>query len=341
MQELSLNRCDRCGEPAKIFIGYGPHRFCKEHFNHFFEKRVRKTIRMNQLIKYGEKICVGVSGGKDSMVTLDLLYKIYGKQIRLEAVLIDEGIKGYRDKSMQIGIDYCKKNGIPYHTVSFESEFGLNMEGVMKKIHADQKLGSTCSFCGVFRRHFLNKKARELGADKLATGHNLDDEVQSIAMNLFNNNLTTLARLGEIASSLKDKGFVPRIKPLYDTPEKEIIAYAAFNGIEHYSEECCPYSWMANRNLYRKLLNELEEHSPGTKHSLLATFRELKPILLEKEMQKPREPMKEINGLEPGVFKQLEKLRKAGSSKTSGIKKDKTLTCAETKGTVEKSIEQV
>ncbi|MFH1391636.1 MAG: TIGR00269 family protein [Candidatus Diapherotrites archaeon] len=331
--------CDKCSEEAKIFIGYGPHRFCKEHFNHFFEKRIRKTIRMNQLVKYGEKIAVGVSGGKDSMVTLHLLNKIYENQIQLEAILIDEGIKGYRDKSMQVGIDYCEKNGIPYHTVSFESEFGLNMEDIMKKIHEDSKLGSTCSFCGVFRRQFLNSKALEIKADKIATGHNLDDEVQSIAMSFFNNDLGTVARSGPITGPKKPK-MVPRIKPLYETPEKEIIAYCALNKIEHYSEECCPYSWMAKRNHYRKMLNELEESVPGTKYSLLASFRELKPKLVEMEKEK-NENIKECvkcgnlsNGKICNACSQLERITKVSKiiqKESKTLKKKNSLTCVDTK----------
>lgn len=336
----NLNTCDKCSEEAKIQIPYGPHRFCAEHFNYFFEKRIRRNIRMNGLIQYGEKIAVGVSGGKDSMVTLHLLNKIYGKQNKIEAVLIDEGIKGYRDKSMQVGIDYCEKNGIPYHTVFFRKEFGIEMTDVMKKIHEDKSLGSTCSFCGVFRRHFLNQTSLDIKADKLATGHNLDDEVQSIAMSIFGNDLTRIARLGETAGNKKYDGFVPRIKPLYDTPEKEIIAYAAFNGIEHYYEECCPYSWMAKRNHYRKMLNELEESIPGTKYSLLASFKNLKPMLIQNEKLKNQEIKHCVkcgnlcNGEICSVCSQLNRIINAGKKITESrsLKKESSLTCVETKG---------
>src|SRR3989344_7824805 len=99
MQELKMNaatKCDKCDSQSKIILPYGPHRFCAEHFSNFFEDRVRKTIRTNELIKYGEKIAIGVSGGKDSMVTLHLLNKLYGNQAKIEAIMIDEGIPGYR-----------------------------------------------------------------------------------------------------------------------------------------------------------------------------------------------------------------------------------------------------
>jgi len=76
---MAQKQCVSCEKKAVIKLGYGPHSFCKEHFLHFFEKRVRKTIRENGLIKGREKIVVAYSGGKDSAVTLFLLNKIFGK----------------------------------------------------------------------------------------------------------------------------------------------------------------------------------------------------------------------------------------------------------------------
>lgn len=282
-------KCNKCPKDAKITLPYGPHKYCAEHFSEFFQSRVRKTIRMNRLVKYGEKIAVGVSGGKDSMVTLHLLSSIFGKSAmnKIEAIMVDEGIEGYRQKAIDIAANYCRANAIPFHIVKVKDAFGTSMDGVMAKF-SKKEAGSACSFCGVFRRQLLNSKALEIKADKLATGHNLDDECQSIAMSLFGNDLARLSRLGEIAGGRKAKGFVPRIKPLYEIPEKEIIAYALFNGIGFYGDECCPYSWMAKRNQYRKALNGLEDSMPGTKFSILASFRSLKP-LLAKAKAKPIE----------------------------------------------------
>src|SRR3989344_1921097 len=340
--------CDKCTEQAKIVLPYGPHRFCKEHFNEFFESRVRKTLRTNNLVEHGEKIAVGVSGGKDSMVTLHLLNKIYGQggRNKIVAIMIDEGISGYRDKSMEFGIKYCKAHGIEYITANFEKEIGITTADVAEQIHAGNLGGASCSYCGVFRRSVLSRKASEIGADKLATGHNMDDECQSILMNLFSNDFARLSRLGEVAGNMKLKGTVARIKPLYDTPEKEIIAYAALNGIEHYSEECCPHSWMAKRNQYRKLLNELESSQPGTKHGIMASFRNLKPMLVEMQKGSAEAIMECAQCGEPanselcGTCRQLGKIMEArGKGKnTAKQRMAKGESCALMKGTANKEM---
>ncbi len=258
--------CLKCGKNAQITLPYGPQHYCKTHFIELFEKRVRKTIRKNKLVLPGEKIVIGVSGGKDSMISLYLLKKIC-PQNEIIALMIDEGIHGYRNKAIDIAKKQCDSWNISYKIVSYEKEFGHSMDKIMKHLHQNKNLGSSCSFCGVFRRRLLNKFAKNLNADKLATGHNLDDEAQSIVMNVFDNDVKKFSRLGPIVGE-NQKNFIPRIKPLYEIPEKEIVAFASFKNIQHYSDECCPYSWQAKRNNYRNMLNDFEKTYPGTKHSV-------------------------------------------------------------------------
>ena len=112
-------KCDRCGKKAAMQLPYGPHSLCRQHFLEFFEKRVRKTCRENKLIGRKEKLLVAYSGGKDSAVTLYLVNKLFGKINKIEALLIDEGIEGYRDKALDIAEKNCKKWKIPFKRVSF------------------------------------------------------------------------------------------------------------------------------------------------------------------------------------------------------------------------------
>ncbi|MCX6801272.1 MAG: TIGR00269 family protein [Candidatus Diapherotrites archaeon] len=279
-------KCDRCGAKAAITLAYGPHHFCEKHFTDFFEKRFRKTARKYGLIRNGEKILVALSGGKDSTLLLHLLKKFYSRNHKIEALIIDEGISGYRDEAIKIAVKNCKKLGVKPKIVSFKKEFGVTNDKIMPLIFKNSKLGGTCAFCGTMRRNLMNRGAKRLGADKLATGHNLDDEAQSILMNIFNNDFERFRRTGATAGVMEHNGFVKRIKPFYETPEDEILAYCSFRGIEHFSGDCCPYSWTAKRNEYRKIIDDLEKKFPNTKFSLLRFYENLKPLLAQKKGEK-------------------------------------------------------
>lgn len=275
--------CCKCAKKADITLNYGPHKYCKEHFTEFFEKRFKKTIRKHKLFKQGEKIAVGVSGGKDSMLSIFLLKKLFGKTNPIEALIIDEGIPGYRDKAIKTAVKACKEWKVPFRVIEFRKEFGITGTEIMEKISASNELGkSCCAFCGPFRRTILNKHAKQVQASKLVTGHNLDDEAQNILMNVFGNHTDKFLRLGATTGIPEHQNFIPRIKPLYESPEKEIIAYCMFNNIPHYSEKCCPFSSKAKRNKFRALLNEFELKYPGTKFSIIGFFNEIKKHLQEK-----------------------------------------------------------
>ncbi|MEW6294924.1 MAG: TIGR00269 family protein [Candidatus Diapherotrites archaeon] len=337
LKESRQRKCDRCSRPHKIFLAYGPHYFCEKHFLEFFERRVKKTVRKFRLIKPGERIAVGVSGGKDSLTTLFLLNEFFSKSNELTALMLDEGIKGYRDKALKTAVMQCRQWKVPYKIVKFKERFGITMQEIMNKIEGKEELGSSCSFCGPMRRHLLNAVSMELKADKIATGHNLDDEVQSIAMNFFDNDLLRMARLGPIAGVKAFHQFVPRIKPLYECPESEIIAYANFKGIKYYGEECCPFSWQAKRNEFRSMINQMESKFPGTKYSILRFFMQLKPLI---EGKYKKAELKECSFCGAPSSKELcalcSKLKnlsrqKIVSARKTEAKKEGRLSCAQTK----------
>ncbi len=282
------NTCDRCKEKIAITLEYGPHRFCEKHFLYFFENRVKKTIRKYKMFRAHEKILVALSGGKDSVTLLHILAKYYSRLNRLEALIIDEGVKGYRDKSIKTAIDNCKALKVPYKVVSFKEEFGITNDKLMPLILNNPKMGGTCAFCGTMRRNIMNRYAKLLKADKLATGHNLDDEVQSFVMNVFNNDFERMKRMSANGGAVEHAGFVKRIKPLYETPEKEIIAYCAFKGLKTYSEECCPYSWTAKRNEYREMLNNFENRFPGTEYSIIRFYENLQKYVKPKSGERQK-----------------------------------------------------
>ena len=248
-------------------------------FIRYFERKVLKTIRQYNLIENNDNIIVAVSGGKDSLSCLYLMNKIAKKKMRIKvsALLIDEGIKGYRNGTIKTAKDFCKKNNIKLTIVSFKKEIGKTLDEIKNEFPDI----IPCSICGVFRRYLLNKYSRKLKAAKLATGHNLDDETQSIMMNQLRNNIPLSARLGPKTGVRKDPRFVPRIKPFYFLSEKECATYAFLKGVMTEFNEC-PYNTVSYRFEVREMLNNLEAKYPGTKHAIVASFLEVLPLLKEK-----------------------------------------------------------
>ena len=269
--------CLKCKKPAVTFIRYNGTHLCKPHFIEYFEKRVKKELKKQGKTEEGSKIGIAVSGGKDSIVTLHLMHDIFSKRrnISLYAITVDEGIKGYRDESIKTTINNCKKLGIEHHIISFKDAIGTTMDQIAS---LNDELGE-CTYCGVFRRFCLNTKTKELGISKLITGHNLDDMSQSILMNFINGDMKKLARLGPHKTI--QHGLVPRIMPLRVIPEKEIMLYAILKNIEFHNAEC-PYSLRASRRYYRDIIDNLESVNPGTRHSIINSYDNIKELLFER-----------------------------------------------------------
>jgi len=273
--------CKNCQEKP-VFTQISNVKLCKQHFIRYFEKKVFYTIKKFNLINNKDKLVAALSGGKDSTTILYLLNELSKKtkHFTISALLIDEGIKNYRDKTKEDAIEFCRKNNISLEIVSYKNEIGFTLDEML--LRTQQK---PCSICGVFRRYLLNKGARNLLATKLATGHNLDDEAQSILMNQFRRNNETSARLGPITGILEDKTFIRRIKPLYLLTEKEVAIYAFLKEFPVTFTEC-PNAKQGYRNDVRTMLNQLEAKYPGTKHSIVNTFLENLPNLKESYKKK-------------------------------------------------------
>jgi tRNA(Ile)-lysidine synthase TilS/MesJ len=215
-----------------------------------------------------DKICVAVSGGKDSM---SLLY-ILSKKWKVAALCIDEGIAGYREKTLKHLKDFCSKNKITLRVVSFEKETGMTLDvklkagrshDLMVKSPLMKTSNNACTVCGTMRRTLLNKYAQRF--DKLATGHNLDDEAQTVIMNLATYKPELMR--GQKPVSPKAKGFVQRIKPFCMLTEKQVMLYAVLNNLQPPFVEC-PYMHEALRDDVRDALNVYEQQHPGAKRNV-------------------------------------------------------------------------
>ncbi len=182
--------CDKCGENAVLHAAYSGLHLCESHLCRAVTKRVRRRIREDGLVSDDATVedpetwVIGLSGGKDSVVLTQILHDTFAEDPRIElvALSIHEGIEGYRDASLEACEELTDDLGIEHVTVSYAEEFGVQMDDVVED---DPEGMAACAYCGVFRRDLLSKYADELDADKLLTGHNLDDEAETALMNFL------------------------------------------------------------------------------------------------------------------------------------------------------------
>ncbi|MBU4493483.1 MAG: TIGR00269 family protein [Nanoarchaeota archaeon] len=242
---------------------------------HEIEEVVAKTIRKYKLLFKREKILVACSGGKDSTTLLYILKKL---GYNVEAITLDPSIKNSSRENLDNLKCFCNKNMIKLHIVSFKQEIGYTLDDIKKELDSKGITMAYCTICGILKRYLLNKKAKELKAEKLATGHNLDDEAESVMMNLLRGNIGIMARLGPIAGVVKSRGFIPRVKPLYLCNEKEIIAYSKLKKFPVVYKRC-PYASSSYREIVRNELIGFEKKYPKTKENIINWFLRILPEL--------------------------------------------------------------
>lgn len=256
----------------------------KLEFIKYFETKVFKSMRKFDLFKLDDKIVVAVSGGKDSITVLYLTYKYLKRknlQDNITALAINEGIANYREHTLEFLEKFCKDLGVKLHIHSYKQKFNKSLDESVSILQQKGMNVSPCNICGTFRRNALNTGARELGATKVVTGHNLDDEAQNILLNIFKNNFKILARLGPHNGVVENDMFVPRVKPLYLCSEKEVRLYTILKGFDVGYDEC-PYSRGSFREELADIINKLEDDHKGVKNSIVNFYLETQDALKEK-----------------------------------------------------------
>ncbi|KAF3801693.1 Cytoplasmic tRNA 2-thiolation protein 1 [Colletotrichum gloeosporioides] len=235
-------------------------KLCKACFISVFEEEVHHTIVSSALFAAGEKVAIGASGGKDSTVLANVLKTLnerYSYGLELVLLSIDEGIKGYRDDSLETVKRNAVQYDMPLTVVGYDQLYGWTMDQVVETIG---KKGN-CTYCGVFRRQALDRGAKMLGIKHLVTGHNADDVAETILMNLLRGDLPRLGRSTSITTG-DDSSDVKRSKPLKYSYEKEIVLYAHHQKLDYFSTECI-YSPEAFRGTARTLIKNLERVRPS------------------------------------------------------------------------------
>jgi len=264
-------KCSFCNREAVYFRPYSGEYLCKRCFSRSVVEKVKRTISKYEMLEHGDRIGVGVSGGKDS---LSLLYILNGLAKRhgseLISITIDEGIKGYSWDAMKLAKEFSEGLGVEHYPTSFKEIYGYTLDELIKLRDEKGLRASACSICGTLRRKALDLIARKLKLDALATAHNLDDMVQTFLINLMNGDLEKLKWLKP-----KIEGFgIKRVKPFSELYEREILAFSYLNEIPIF-DKVCPYAREGIRWEVRRMLDRLEFGHPGVKYTMLRSALKL------------------------------------------------------------------
>ena len=254
--------CTPCSEPAVILVRDSGRHLCSSHCIQHIGDTFFQTIEDQRMIEPGDRIAVAFSGGKDSTALLLLLHAALPAWpgVTLIAITVDEGISGYRDETIGAAVELTARLGVEHHIVSFASLFGGDLDFLLRG-----REPRACTVCGILRRRALATAARQAGATRIAIGHNLDDEAQTVLMNLLRGDFPHLV---QDAASGEPECFIPRIKPLTGLSEREIVTYLILTGNYRELPEC-PYTGFALRSEVRAMLAELELQHPGTMKNLI------------------------------------------------------------------------
>ncbi|MFN8413091.1 MAG: ATP-binding protein [Anaerolineales bacterium] len=276
-------KCRKCGEKASVNMRHHKLALCKEHYLEWVPEQTERFIKKYNMFSKEEKILVAVSGGKDSLALWDILvrlgYQADGMYIGLG---IDGGLK-YSDESRRLTEQFAAQHNLKLHIVDMEKEYGQPIPVLAIISHRGK--GKPCAVCGLAKRHEMNRIARDLGYDVLATGHNLDDE----AAVLFGNTLIWeseyLLRQGPVLPG-RD-GLARKVKPLCRFYEREMTAYSIARGIEYIYDEC-PFAEGSQSIYYKELLNQMETTRPGAKLTFYLRFLEARKsgeLFIEKNIE--------------------------------------------------------
>jgi tRNA 2-thiocytidine biosynthesis protein TtcA len=229
-------------------------------------KKTTKAIVDFNLVEDGDRIMVGLSGGKDSwalLQVLDVLRQRAPIRFSLVAVNVDSGYEGYQHQQIA---DACAARGWEFHHQS--TTIGAVIDD---KLEAD---ATPCSLCARLRRGVLYRWARTVGATKIALGHHLDDFVETLLLNLF----FAGALKAMPARLVSDNRAHVVIRPLVYVTEAEARAYARENELPIIGC-CCPAcgDLSLQRQRVKRLIMELEREHPNVKASMLKAIANVMP----------------------------------------------------------------
>ena len=217
---------------------------------------MRRAVEDFNMIKDGDCVAVGLSGGKDSVVLLKALSvfrKFSPARFTLKAVTIDMGIGNVDFAPLQ---QFCRDEDVEYH---------IEHTDIGPIIFNERKEKNPCSLCSKMRRGALNSAIKEMGCNVLALGHHSDDLVETMLLSLcYEGRLSTFAPI-----SFMDRSGVTLIRPLIYTEEKNIAACARDLPV---TKSPCPADHATQREYMKNLIKNIQKDIPFAKDRMLSAI---------------------------------------------------------------------
>ena len=215
---------------------------------------VRRAVDDYNMIAEGDKIAVGISGGKDSLTllaTLAALKRFYPKKFELVGITIDMGFESADFSAIE---EFCKELDVEYSVVKTE---------IAKIIFDVRKESNPCSLCSKMRRGSLHAEAQRLGCNKVALGHHYDDAVETFIMNMFFE-----GRLGCFSPvTYLSNRKITLIRPMIYAQEKDVSYFVRRRPLPIITSPC-PEDHATERENIKNLLSSLERENKGVKHRI-------------------------------------------------------------------------
>ena len=218
----------------------------------------RKAIDDYEMIQEGDKIAIGISGGKDSLALLYALHglkQFYPKKFEIIAISVH---LGYEDMDFSSVQELCDSMGVDYHLVKTD---------IGNIVFQMRKEDSPCSLCSKMRKGALNDKAKELGCNKVAYGHHKDDVVETMMLSLiYEGRFHSFAPVTYL-----DRMDLTLIRPLLYLKEADVI------GFMHKYElpvvkNSCPVDGHTKREYVKNLLSDINAEAPGVKERMFSAI---------------------------------------------------------------------
>ncbi|NLL18456.1 MAG: tRNA 2-thiocytidine(32) synthetase TtcA [Clostridia bacterium] len=230
----------------------------KKAYNKWFFTKVKRAIRDYNMIQAGDRIAVGVSGGKDSstlLYILSLLRKHSHLKFDFQAVTLDLG----QGADLSPLVDYCRQHDIPLHIEP--TKIGHIVFNVRQETNP-------CSLCANLRRGALHQAARKLGCNKVALGHHLDDAIETLLMNIiFTGKLGTFSPWVYL-----DRMDLTLIRPMIYLPQETVVSLARKEKLPIIHNPC-PANGHTQRQKMQELVNQLAKDYPDIRQKILTSLQ--------------------------------------------------------------------